>query len=221
MFLLIEAHEYDKHAWLLTQSMKLRKKASADRLCWTLTVQGANARDSYDDFNPAYLIWCDEDKEQLYGSGRLMPTTGPTLLYDVFRDTFPHSCDLIAPGIWEMTRMCIDEAAVSRDFPDLRPEQALCLLHLALAEAALENGIHTLISNFEPHTGCIYEKVGAKFDELGRAHVGGRSTVCCGAFEVSPGALAQMRREIKVVGPLYRRVASTVPVARAAARPSV
>lgn len=203
MYLLIQAHEYQKHAGLLNQSFRLRKQVFADRLGWEVSVRGHYEKDGYDDLHPAYLLWCDEGRDRLYGSIRLMPTTGPTLLYDVFRDTFPDACDLTAPGIWEGTRMCIDEHAVERDFPDMRSDRAFCLLLLALCEVAIDNGIDTLISNYEPHMRRIYERAGAEFDELGRAGGYGRFPVCCGAFEVSPRVLAQMRLKLRVAEPLY------------------
>lgn len=203
MYLLVQAHEYHKHFDLLDQSFRLRKKVFADRLGWDVSVAGPYERDRFDDLHPAYLIWCDDDRAKLYGSVRLMPTTGPTLLYDVFRETFPNACDLVAPGIWEGTRMCIDEETVARDFPDMRPDRAFCLLLLALCEVALDNGIDTLISNYEPHMRRLYKRAGAEFDELGRADGYGRFPVCCGVFEVSQRVRAQMRLNLKVAGPLY------------------
>lgn len=203
MYLLAQAHEYHKHIELLDQSFRLRKKVFADRLGWNVAVSGPYERDSYDDLHPAYFIWCDDHRQTLYGSVRLMPTTGPTLLYDVFRETFPSACDLTAPGIWEGTRMCIDEEAIARDFPEMRPDRAFCLLLLALCEVALDNGIDTLISNYEPHMRRFYERSGAEFDELGRAEGYGRFPVCCGAFEVSQRVRAQMRLNLQVAEPLY------------------
>lgn len=207
MYLLVQAHEYKKYTHLLDQSFRLRKKVFGDRLGWKVSVSGDVERDSYDRLHPAYLMWCDRSQTQLYGSVRLMPTTGPTLLYGVFRETFPQAYDLVAPGIWEGTRMCVDEEAVERDFPDMRPERAFCLLLLALCEVALDNGIDTLISNYEPHMRRIYQRAGAELDELGRADGYGRFPVCCGAFEVSSRVLTQMRLKTKVAEPLYRRPA--------------
>lgn len=205
MYLLVQAHEFHRYRNLLDQSFRLRKKVFVDQLGWAVPVSGPRERDRYDDLHPAYLLWCDEERERLYGSVRLMPTTGPTLLYDVFHDTFPDACDLIAPGIWEGTRMCIDDEAVGHAFPDMRPERAFSLLLLALCEVALDSGIDMLISNYEPHMKRIYQRAGAEFDELGRAEGFGRFPVCCGAFEVSPRVLQQMRSKIHVVEPLYRR----------------
>ncbi|PZM13216.1 acyl-homoserine-lactone synthase [Rhizobium tubonense] len=218
MYLLVQAHQYHKYATLLDQSFRLRKKVFADRLGWDVIVSGSREQDRYDHLNPAYLLWCDETGRQLYGSVRLMPTTGPTLLYDVFRETFPDACDLVAPGIWEGTRMCIDEDAVARDFPDMRPDRAFCLLLLALCEVALDNGIQTMISNYEPHMRRVYQKAGAEFDELGRSDGFGRFPVCCGVFEVSGPVLCTMRRKIGIGEPLYRRPEYPVQVVRKPAR---
>lgn len=204
MYILVQGHEYQKHRDLLDQSFRLRKRVFADKLGWDVSASGPRERDRYDDLHPAYLLWCDEEKERLFGSVRLMPTTGPTLLYDVFRETFPDACDLVAPGIWEGTRMCIDEEAI---MPDMRPDRAFCLLLLALCEVALDSGIHTMISNYEPHMKRVYQKAGAELDELGRSDGYGRFPVCCGAFEVSNRVLVAMREKLRVTDRLYRRTA--------------
>ncbi|NTA35583.1 acyl-homoserine-lactone synthase [Agrobacterium salinitolerans] len=207
MYLLVQAHEYHKHAELLDQSFRLRKRVFVDRLGWDVSVSDHRERDRYDELHPAYLLWCDEDRQQLYGSVRLMPTTGPTLLYDVFRATFPDACDLMAPGIWEGTRMCIDEDAIYRNMPELRLDRAFCLLLLALCETALAHGIHTMVSNYEPHMRRVYQKAGAELDELGGSSGYGRFPVCCGAFEVSHRVLIAMRSKLQVNESLYRRPA--------------
>lgn len=203
MYLLIQAHQYDRYRDLLAQSYRLRKRVFADQLGWSVSVIGDYERDRYDGFNPAYFMWCDDDALTLYGCVRLMPTTGPTLLYDVFRSTFPNACDLVAPSIWEGTRMCIDEVAISRDMPDLRPDRAFCLLLLALCEVAMSNGIDTLVSNYEPHMRRLYRRAGAEIEEVGRADGFGRLLVCCGLFEVSARILSKMRAALQVTHPLY------------------
>ncbi|MCD4658543.1 MAG: N-acyl-L-homoserine lactone (AHL) synthase [Agrobacterium sp.] len=221
LYILVQANQYRKYDDLLDQSFRLRKRVFADQLGWEVATCGPYERDIYDDLKPAYLIWCDTHQTQLYGSVRLMPTTGPTLLYDVFRDTFPGSCDLVAPSIWEGTRMCIDVEAIARDMAGLSPDRAFCLLLLALCEIALDNGIETLISNYEPHMSRIYERAGAELDELGRAVGYGRFPVCCGAFEVSQRVLTNMRNKLNVVDELYKRPSYSRSNERAPATPSV
>lgn len=203
MYLLIQAHQYDRYKDLLAQSYRLRKRVFADHLGWSVSVFGDYEKDRYDSLNPAYFMWCDDDALTLYGCVRLMPTTGPTLLYDVFRSTFPNACDLVAPSIWEGTRMCIDEEAITREMPDLKPERAFCLLLLALCEVAMANGIDTLVSNYEPHMRRLYRRAGAELEEVGRADGFGRLPVCCGLFEVSARILSKMRAALQVTHPLY------------------
>lgn len=202
MYILVQAHQYAKFSHLIDQSFLLRKRVFADHFGWDVVVSGQMEKDFYDTINPAYLLWCDEKKEHLYGSVRLLPTTGPTLLYDVFRETFPNACDLMAPTIWEGTRMCVDEDLIRHDLPGLRPDQAFCQFLLALCEVALDHGIDTLISNYEPHMKRLYQRAGAELEELGRATGYGRFPVCCGLFEVSARVLQQMRTKLNIPEPL-------------------
>ena len=205
MFVTIQAHEYAKYAGILDQVFCLRKRVFIDALEWNIPASGDQERDFYDKLNPAYLVWCSDDLKRLYGCMRLMPTTGPTLLYDTFRATFPASVNLVAPGIWEGTRMCIDELAIAADFPDIDAGRAFSLLLLALCECALAHGVHTMVSNYEPHLKRVYRRAGVTVEELGRSDGYGRHPVCCGAFEVSHGVLASMREALNIDMPLYRR----------------
>ena len=189
----------------MDRMFRLRKEVFADQLGWDVSVEGDYERDRYDQHMPAYLIWCDSKKTRLYGSMRLMPTTGPTLLYDVFRSTFPNHVSLSAPGVWEGTRMCIDQKALTEDFLNMDPGRAFSLLFLALCECALEHGIHTMVSNYEPQMKLIYRRAGVEVDELGRADGYGKRPVCCGVFEVSKQILTNMRTKLGVSSTLYHK----------------
>lgn len=202
MFLILEDYSRLAHKTLVDRMFKLRAEVFHDTLRWNVSVGPDGEIDAYDSANPAYLVWCDEKKKTLYGCLRLLPTTGPTLLYDVFRNTFPNNVSLMAPGIWEGTRLCIDEAAIARDMPHMDSKQAFCLMLLALCETALSRGIHTLISNYEPPTKRLYAMAGAELQELGRADGYGKRPVCAGSFEVSPRVLANMQERLGIRGAL-------------------
>jgi len=205
MFISVQAHEYVAHRDLLNQYFQLRKTVFCDQLQWDCPATGNEERDFYDTLGPVYLLWCSSDKLTLYGGMRLMPTTGPTLLYDVFRRTFPAAAELSAPGIWEGTRMCVHDANLKADHPEIEPGRAFGLMLLALCECAMAHGIHTMISNYEPHLKRIYQRSGAAVDELGRADGFGKRPVCCGSFEVSARIYNQMRQAMGVDMPLYRK----------------
>jgi acyl homoserine lactone synthase len=100
--------------------------------------------------------------------------------------------------------MCVDEASIQRDFPDLSPARAFSMLLLALCECGLDHGIHALVSNYEPHFRRIYRRTGLHVTELGRSDGFGRFPVCCGIFDVTEEARHTMRRTLNVTRPLYQ-----------------
>lgn len=220
MFITIQAQDYARHEGLLDQVFRLRKRVFHDELKWTVVAEGDYERDRYDDLGPAYIVWCDARKRTLYGVMRLLPTTGPTLLYDVFRRTFPHAAELSAPGIWEATRTCIDTETLARDHPEVDPARAFGLICLAACECALAHGIHTIVSNYEPHLKRVYRRAGVAMDELGQADGYGRRPVCCAAFEISPRVHSNMQAALGIRKPLYQTqfvggstVANPIPLA--------
>lgn len=218
MIVSIQPFEHANYQDVLSAMFKARKRVFSDTLDWDVTIRDDKEIDAYDGLNPVYLVWCDKARLRHYGSIRLMPTTGPTLLHDVFGRTFPDAAALTAPGIWEGTRMCIDECALERDYAGMSSGHAFSLMLVALCEFALSHGIHTLISNYEPHFKRIYTRAGARVQELGRADGFGRYPVCCGAFEVSLDVLAAMRSRLGLVGPVYgnRDIDPVAPLIHAA-----
>ncbi|MBU2485277.1 MAG: N-acyl-L-homoserine lactone (AHL) synthase [Alphaproteobacteria bacterium] len=202
MFILVQAQQYTRYKSLMDQAFRLRKRVFHDQLGWAVTIDGDCERDEYDALRPAYLMWCNDRADRLYGTLRLMPTTGPTLLYDVFGDTFA-GASLNAPGIYEGTRMCLNEEALSNDFTSLETGRAFGMLLLALCECGLCHGIQTLVSNYEPRLARVYRRAGLAVEEIGRADGYGRSPVCCGIFEVSESVRADMQQALGIMAPLY------------------
>ena len=203
MFFTIQGDSYDKYSVLLDQMFKLRKRVFIDQLKWDVKAIGEYERDAYDDLQPAYLVWTNSSRSQLFASIRLLPTTGPTLLYDVFRSTFPDEANLSAPGIWEGTRACIDADAIIAEYPEIDASRAFSMLVLATSECALAHGIHTIVSNYEPQIKRVYQRAGAQFREAGRTHSFGRIPVCCGTLEISDSSIATMRETLGFSLPLF------------------
>ena len=192
MFLRIEAHEYAQNAELIEGYLRLRKRVFLDELGWDVEVAGDIERDRYDDCRPAYLLWTDDARTKVYAGLRLLPTTGPTLLHDVFSRTFGAEVDLIDPAVWECTRLCFDHELLRLDL-DVSGVEAMTTMIAFAHEVADDAGISTLVSNYEPHHRRIYERAGATFTEIGRADGYGRRAVCCGLFEVDWKSLTTIR----------------------------
>jgi len=83
------------------------------RLGWDVEVnEKGEERDCYDDHNPLYVIWEEPDGSH-GGSMRVMPTTGPVMINDVFGH-LTGGAPICSPLIWEVTRFCLSRTASPR-----------------------------------------------------------------------------------------------------------
>lgn len=194
MIVVVEPHNMDQHADLVDQMFRQRAKVFRDRLGWDVTVTDGRERDRYDELGPVYIIHTDASGRAVLGSLRLLPTTGPTLLADIFADTLPDAARLVAPSIWECTRFCLDEAA-----PELRDKnQAIAasgILIAALGEVGLKAGIGTVLGNFDASMIRVYRRIGCEVEVLGSTHRFGRP-VYLGSFPVSAAILKRVKARL-------------------------
>lgn len=214
MFFTIEPFQFERNKELLRTMFQLRARVFHDELGWDVEVNEGLEYDAYDQLSPVYLVWQGEKNKALLGSLRLLPTTGPTLLSDVFHDTLPADFNLSAPGIWEGTRLCIDQEALADEHPEIEPKFAFCHMLLALCELGIDKGIQTLISNYEPPTKRLYQMAGAPLEFLGKADGYGKRPVCAGAFRVAPDVLAAMRNKLGIT---KRLLSQDLPITKAVA----
>jgi len=200
----IQATDAKAFGHLIKSSFRLRKRVFADTLGWDVPVHGDLEYDLYDDLDPVHLVLTNSNRTRLYASLRLLPTTGPNLLHDIFAETIPDAANLSAPGIWECTRFCVDE-----ELDALRVRHAgvpaSSLLLLGLCEFGLASGISTIAANFDPAMRRIYYKAGCEVEVIGRSNAYGKRPVCCGTFEVSRRILSNMRKKLSVSQPLYEQ----------------
>lgn len=215
MIVFVEQHQYAVRANLLSQTFTTRKKVFVDKLGWDIPVTNGQEVDQYDQLGAAYVILTDPNARTAYASLRLLPTTGPTLLNDVFSQTIPDSANLSAPGIYECTRFCVDEEAdAKRGYHRHIP--AASLLLLGLCEIGLEKGIRTIAANFDPIMRRVYHRAGCEVEILGAADLYGKRPVACGTFEVSERILMQMRAKLGIDTAVYEPSAAMDTVGFAA-----
>jgi len=121
-----------------------RKQVFVDLLGWDLPVlAGRYELDQFDTKDARYLILSETDGAHL-ASARLLPTTMPHLLDSHFRQL----CDQAppaGPGIFEITRFCLDRRLTAARRRDARDQ-----LVRGLVDFALENGILTYTGVAEP-----------------------------------------------------------------------
>jgi len=88
MILVIDALNRHRFGSVLDDMYKLRARVFKDRMGWDVNVRNGREFDLFDDLDPAYLVALD-DEYQVVGCNRMLQTTGPHMLADVFQDIEP------------------------------------------------------------------------------------------------------------------------------------
>ncbi|MEM8570514.1 MAG: acyl-homoserine-lactone synthase [Pseudomonadota bacterium] len=155
---------------LLVQTMfKDRAFQFRDRLNWDVTVDDDGLeRDQYDDLNPMYLIWEDQNGRHA-GSIRLMPTTGRTMTAEHFVD-LTDGVRISSPFIWECTRFCLA--------PGASPAVAAGLMAMGI-EIGLRFGLEQAVGVIYTRVLGLYRRCGHTPDVLGTKGEGREKISVC------------------------------------------
>lgn len=92
---------------LLEDMYRLRARVFHDRLGWEVKVTDGMEIDEFDYMDPAHVISVD-DEGHVVGCMRLLQTTGPHMLADVFSSIMDGEPPLRSSSLWEATRFCVD-----------------------------------------------------------------------------------------------------------------
>jgi len=196
MIQLIEAADRPAFESQLAQMYRERKRVFVDRLGWEVpVVAGEFEIDQFDTDRAVYVLALDPGGAQL-GSARLLPSTGPTLLSEVF----PHLCERGVPtgdDIWEITRMCT--APGIADAKLVRQK-----LMVGMVEFALLNGVRrfTLVSHI-PYLSALLA-IGWDCEPLGLPQEHAGQMVGALVVNVTPDTLSLLRKRANLTGPVLR-----------------
>ena len=92
---------------------RLRHEVFKERLAWDVGSRAGKERDIFDDLDPVYIV-CEDDGEVL-GSWRLLPTTGPYMLQDVFPELLHGQAAPNAPDVWEISRFAVSKRVLGNE----------------------------------------------------------------------------------------------------------
>lgn len=131
---------------LYSEVAHYRHRVFVEQLGWQLQTLGNSELDQFDREDTIYVISRGECGD-ITGCARLLPTTRPYLLGDVFPQLLngmpvPHSSD-----VWELSRFAAVDfnSKTSSEFGQFSSPVTLSLLHESIAVAA-ENGAKRIIT---------------------------------------------------------------------------
>jgi acyl homoserine lactone synthase len=169
-----------------------RAETFSDRLGWEVEVRNGHERDIFDDANPLYLVSVDPDTEEYWGSLRLLPTTGPNML----RDIFPQLLDgdyIESATIWESSRICAAAVAGQPERSRSRVNYVLSELILGIGEVAVAAGLTQIVSVFDARIFRVLKAAGCNPQVIGTPQRIGGVMCYAGLFDTGEGPLQGFR----------------------------
>jgi len=206
MILAIEGVDCHLHADLFEQMFRMRAAVFADRLGWDVTVVDGREIDRFDAEEPLYLLCIDEVTEDLKGAVRLLPTTGPNMLKDVFSVLVPDG-SVESPLIWESSRFAVNpRLAMGPARQDANHVVSTTTVELlcGLVEAAQLAGVEHIVSVFDARMARIFRTADCPYEVIGVPTRIGRTMTYAGLFEISDA----MRRRLGSKAGLHEPVLS-------------
>lgn len=206
----INAHHFQG---LLEQTYKLRARVFRDRLGWEVDVTNGMETDVFDTLNPTTLVSVD-DSGNVLGSMRILQTTGPNMLADVFSSILQGEPAPRSPQIWEATRLCVDTERLSAT-GSARARNSISYvtseIMIAACEYAMEAGVTDAVAVIDPLMNRVLKRSGnAPYDYLGAPTPMGKVTAMAGLLDCSLERTNRLRTRSDIRGDVFLSEADAI-----------
>ena len=187
MIMTIESIDRQKHPVLIDQMFRMRAEVFSSRLGWEVSVNDGRETDRFDDEDPLYLMSVNDETGVLQGAVRLLPTTGPYMLRDVFSVLVPGGAPE-SPLIWESSRFAINprvfsvaERAEANHIVHKTTLELLC----GIVEVCQSAGIDHVVSVFDARMARIFRAANCPYEVIGTPTRIGKTMTYAGLFDMS------------------------------------
>lgn len=189
----------------LIEMFRLRHRAFRERLDWEVESKDGIERDRFDDLDPIYLLYINE-AGHVQGSARLLSTTGPYMLRDVFAQVLGGEEAPCDPGVWESSRFAAEvQHADGQGIAAL--SRITSMLLCGEFELAFVNGFHGIVSVYDVRMERVLQR--AKLYEhghrIGREVRIGKTRTLAGYFDVSERMVTTLRSVFGVTDSVFAR----------------
>jgi acyl homoserine lactone synthase len=149
MIIVIDALNRDRFGAVLDEMFRLRARVFGDRLGWEVSVKDGMEIDRFDSLDPAYLVGLD-DEGHVVSCARLLQTTGPHMLADVFSAILDGEPPLRSSRIWESTRFCVDTTRLKETGGLRGISRVTSEILLGLNDYGMMAGISDIVTVIDP-----------------------------------------------------------------------
>lgn len=224
MIIVTDAMNRDRFSDLIDEMHRLRARVFEGRLGWEVQVKDGFERDEFDGLDPAHVI-CLSDEGEVVGCMRLLQTTGPHMLSDVFNSLLDGEPPLRSARIWEATRFCVDTDRLSRGRARNSISYVTSEVMIGAFEYARRAGVLDAVAVIDPVMDRVLRRSGnAPYDYLGSPKPMGRVTALAALMDCSEERIARIRAFSGIEHDIFapeEQVRATFDAARAATAPAL
>jgi len=144
---------------------KLRYEVFVQRLGWEVKTEEGMERDQFDDIEQATFMLAKSPEGCVDGCWRVLPTTGPYMLRDVFPELLHGQTPPMSADCWELSRLAVATTRTETGNASFGPVSLALMAELA--SFALKRGIKRYVAVTTPaverlltHQGLHIHRVG-------------------------------------------------------------
>jgi N-acyl-L-homoserine lactone synthetase len=191
MIRLVQGHQRSAYPREIDAMHRLRRKVFHDRMGWDVSVIRQWEIDGFDVLDPLYLLSVDQNN-RVVGTLRLLPTTGFTMINDVFNALLPDKTPIVSPLIWESSRFAVDHEA---DVP-IGPNgisRATAELGLGMNALGMRLGLTHIVTVYDALVHRTLRRASCAGEPIGDPQRIGKSLAYAVFYEVGPETESRVR----------------------------
>ncbi|WP_170358734.1 acyl-homoserine-lactone synthase [Ruegeria arenilitoris] len=193
MIIVIDGINQHKFKDVLDEMFKLRARVFGDRLGWEVNIQDGREFDQFDSLNPAHVVSIN-DEGDVVGCMRLLQTTGPHMLADVFSSILDDEPPIRSAQVWEATRFCVDTKRLGRGRGKNSVSYVTSEVMIGSFEYAQEAGVLDSVAVIDPVMNRVLQRSGnAPYDYVGTAKPMGKVVAMAALMDCSDERIQSIR----------------------------
>lgn len=193
MITIVDSLNAHNNSDILNKMHQLRARVFSGRLGWDVEVVDGMERDTFDDLDPAHVISVD-DHGCVVGCMRLLQTTGPHMLSDVFSCLLDGEPPIRSARVWEATRFCVDTELPGRGIARNSISYITSEVMIGAFEYGIAAGISDAIAVIDPVMNRVMKRSGnAPYGYLGSPHPMGKVIALAALMDCSEERIKRIR----------------------------
>jgi N-acyl-L-homoserine lactone synthetase len=193
MIYVVDSLDKDSHLGMLEDMYRLRARVFHERLGWDVVVRDGMEIDLFDDLDPAHVIAVDDDGH-VVGCMRLLQTTGPHMLADVFASILDGEAPIRSSTVWEATRFCVDTRRLDTGRGRNSISYVTSEVMIGAFEYAMAAGVKDAVAVIDPVMNRVMRRSGnAPYDYLGSPKDMGKVVAMAALMDCSDERIARIR----------------------------